>query len=60
MRSSMRHHWVSCAKFTVRVDTDERGIVTGGAPLVRKFKGQPLKNLLAWARGFGGFRYEVL
>lgn len=53
-------HWVSCAKFTVRVETDERGVVTGGAPLVRKFKGQPLKNLLAWARSLGGFQYEVL
>ena len=53
-------HWVSCLRFTVMVETDVRGIVTGGAPIVRRFQGQPLKNLLAWARSLGGFQYEVL
>jgi hypothetical protein len=53
-------HWVSCERFTVRVDTDESGRIAWAAPVVRKFTGQPLANLLRWARGLGGLRYELL
>ena len=53
-------HWVSCTKFTVQVDTDERDIIVWAAPIVRKFSGQPLGFLLRWAKGLGGLRCELL
>jgi hypothetical protein len=56
----MTSHWVSCTRFTVRVEVNERGIITGAAPLVRRFVGQPLGNLLRWTAGIGGLRHEVL
>lgn len=62
MNAFVVEHWVSCSRFTVLVATDERGVVLrkGSAPLVARFAGQPLKNLLGWARSLGGFRYELL
>jgi hypothetical protein len=53
-------HWVSCNKFTVQVNTDERGIITWAAPVVHRFQGQPLTFLFRWAKGLGGLRHEVL
>lgn len=50
-------HWVSCRMFTVQVNTIEDRI-TWAAPIVRKFIGQPLSNLLRWAGP--GVRVEVL
>lgn len=51
-------HWVSCRLFTVRVITT-RGIVTSAAPIVAKFKGQPLDNLLRWAARQGGLIHKT-
>jgi len=45
--------WVSCNKMTVKVVTEDTVIVEA-APVVWKFKGQPLKNLLLWISRFGG------
>jgi hypothetical protein len=56
----MRRHWISCAKFTVEVETDGRDVITRAAPIVRKFVGQPLVNLLKWAGDFGRLRHEVM
>lgn len=39
---------LSSPKMTVRVEADENGIITWAAPVVRKFKGQPLENLERW------------
>lgn len=52
-------HWISCARFTVEVETDGDKIVRA-APIVRKFLGQPLANLLEWAQSLGEFRHQVL
>ena len=52
-------HWVSCARFTVLVVTDERGIIRDAAPIVRKFVGQRIDALLVWARGLGGLKTET-
>lgn len=41
-------YWLSCARFTVQVVTDDRGVITWAAPVVRRFVGQPLVNLLRW------------
>lgn len=48
----MDRWWLSCPKFTVLVVTDQRQIVET-APLTRKFVGQPLANLVQWAKRFG-------
>jgi hypothetical protein len=53
-------HWVSCAAFTVQVNTTPEGIIVWAAPIVRKFTGQPLDNLLRWAGARGGLRHEVM
>ena len=53
-------YWISCAKFTVRVACDERDMIIEAAPIVRRFVGQPLANLLRWAAKFSGVRIEPL
>jgi hypothetical protein len=55
-----RKHWISCNKFTVEVETDARDVVIRAAPIVRRFQGQPLANLLSWASDLGGLKHEVL
>lgn len=56
----MKAWWVSCERFTVRVATDERGVIREAAPLVRRFVGQPFGNLTRWAAGLRGLRVEEL
>jgi hypothetical protein len=51
--------WVSCNRFTIRVETRD-GTIVEAAPICRKFIGQPLRNLLAWAGHIGGLRFEKL
>jgi hypothetical protein len=53
-------HWVSCRAFTVRVHTTPEGMIVWAAPVVRKFTGQPISNLLAWAAAKGGLRHELM
>jgi len=48
--------WLSSEKMTVGVGIDEREIVREGPPIVRRFIGQPSRNLGAWMRRQGGFR----
>lgn len=50
-------HWISCHLFTVRVVTDSDDRIIEAAPIVRRFVGQPLANLLGWAAKRGGFIY---
>jgi len=45
--------WVSCHKFTVKVCIRDERIIDA-APIVRRFKGQPLDNLLSWMKSVGG------
>ena len=52
--------WISCLAFTVKVEIDEHGYVTDGAPIIRKFTGQTLDNLLRFARRRGELRFAVL
>ena len=53
-------YWVSTMKFTVRVEVDWHGRITDAATLVRKFVGQPWKNLVNWCRKIGGLRIKEL
>lgn len=45
---ALRKYWVSCPRFTIQVNTVNSRIVRA-APIVRKFIGQPLDNLIRWA-----------
>lgn len=51
-------YWISCAKWTSRVVVDETGVIVKTAPVVRRFIGQPVENLLRWAARIGGLRVE--
>jgi hypothetical protein len=50
-------HWISTESFTVMVKTDWNKIVFA-APLVRRFLGQPVGNLLNWSIPFKGLRHH--
>lgn len=50
---------VECKKFVVLVIV-ENHVIVDAAPMVRKFIGQPLGNLLRWAERFGGYKYSTL
>lgn len=41
--------WVSCPSWTAAVKTSG-GQIIASAPIVRKFKGQPMLNLLKWCK----------
>ncbi len=49
-QSMSRKWWVSCPKFTVHIETDEDGVITVAAPIVRSFIGQSVGELTRWAR----------
>jgi hypothetical protein len=53
-------YWLSCNNFTVKVSTDANDRVVGGAPLIRKFIGQPMSNLVRFAGMFGGVKLARL
>ena len=44
---------ISCEKFTVGVKLSEDGIILDAAPIVRKFIGQKIENLINWSEKFG-------
>lgn len=51
--------WLSTEKMTVGVAIEE-GLIVEAAPIVRRFIGQPSKNLGNWMRKQGGFRAAKL
>ena len=61
-------HYLSSRRMTVCVTTEpvpdinrmKRQIIIEAPPIVRKFIGQPLLNLVLWMRRQGGFMQEVL
>ena len=49
--------YVSCNKFACRVVVDESTqVITDAAPVIRKFIGQPIRNLYTWFAKFGNLR----
>jgi hypothetical protein len=50
----MMSYWLSSNRMTVIVDTDDDGIIVYGSPIVRKFIGQHLANLISWLDKQGG------
>ena len=51
--------WLSSETMTVQVD-EENDVVVDAAPIVRKFIGQPMINLVRWMKRQGGFRWAAL
>jgi hypothetical protein len=56
----MRTWWLSSTKMTILVVTDKDLVIVDAAPVVRKFIGQPAKNLADWMRKQGGFLCQEL
>lgn len=52
-------YWLSSNKMTVGVMAKE-GIIVISAPIVYKFRGQPLFNLVEWMRQQGDFHIREL
>jgi hypothetical protein len=50
----MTRYWISCKLFTASVTVDAAGRIVEAAPIVKRFLGQPIGNLFAWARQQGG------
>lgn len=47
-------HWrLSNHRFTIRVDVDEDGKIVGGAPIAKRFIGQPFENVCCWMQRIG-------
>lgn len=56
----IKNHWISCDRFTAWVQSDTAGIITDGAPIIKRFVGQRLVALQRWCRQLGGYRFEEL
>lgn len=46
----MTSYWLSCKLYTVRVDVDDKMVIRQAAPIVKRFVGQPLADLVRWQR----------
>lgn len=53
-------YWISSLRMTVGVTVNNAGVIVDAAPVVRKFIGQPFKNLTRWMEQQGGLRVEEL
>lgn len=52
--------WLSSDQMTVEVVVDFDGKICKAAPIVRKFIGQPLDNLVRWMETQTNFRMEEI
>ena len=52
-------YWLSTNKMTVMVETDDKEIIKDSPPIVRKFIGQPINNLINWLKKQDGFQMKV-
>jgi hypothetical protein len=64
-KNRRRKYWISCCKFTVLVETSPGGKeaeseIVWSAPMTSTFVGEPLINLLRWAKRFGGLQVKRL
>ena len=53
-------YWLSTKRMTIGVRISADGIVQEGPPIVRKFIGQPLRNLTNWLQRQGDSRWAQL
>lgn len=56
----MQFWWLSSHKMTFSVGVNDSNIIVDPAPIIKKFKGQPLNNLIGWMKKQGGFRSEKM
>lgn len=52
--------WVSSKKMTVGIVTTDKLVIKHAAPIVRKFTGQYLEDLLRWMERQGGLQYSEI
>ena len=54
--------WFSCPKFTVLVIINHNGFITGAAPIIKRFVGQPFCQLQWWVekKGWVPWTFEDL
>lgn len=51
--------YLSTEGMTITVRTED-GIIVEGPPIVKKFMGQPLRNLMRWLGNQAGLRVQFL
>ena len=54
----MRTIWLSSYRMTVVVSVDDEDVIQTASPIVRRFIGQQLANLVNWMGKQGGLRVE--
>ena len=55
----MAEHWLSSERLTVWV-SESYGVIEEAAPVVKRFIGQPMVNLVRWMQKQGRFRRTEL
>lgn len=58
MCSTNRRWWFRCNKMTIYCESNDQDIIVLAAPIVSKFIGQHIKNLVGWMKKLGGFRFH--
>jgi len=58
--SGFHEYQVSTDSFTILVGIDQQEVVRYAAPIVSNFIGQPLDNLIRWAKSLGGYRLHPI
>lgn len=53
----MRVFWISTEQMTILIDVNEDAVVCAAPSIVRKFIGQPARNLFVWMRKQPGFKW---
>jgi hypothetical protein len=54
--NELHWHWLSCARMTVEVGVDDQEVIRVGPPIVKRFIGQRLINLVRWMKSLGDFK----
>ena len=52
-------YYISFGCTTCGVEVDNKNIITRTAPRLKKFKGQPIKNLQNWIQSINGTIKEI-
>ena len=53
MMPTVLNWWVSSPRMTIWVQVNLMGKIVDGAPIIKRFKNQPLINLIRWMRKQG-------
>ena len=58
MTMTNRAWWFSCSRFTTYCISDNKNIIVKGGPIIGRFMGQHVKNLVDWMKKLGRFKYH--